>query len=394
MSIEDKINEIKSLLKDISKLSDKTSKEETEEIINGISAAILAGTECHEISYIPLNPELMVYCFREILGFKVERHIFEKMDYIIEFDYKGTFASIQHAKLSYSLNIAAKYKTEFLAILDKTKPLIEQLFLLLAEQSLSADDFSMKNEAPEYLSKLDFYQNRIEVLENRRKNITEKLHGQYDVIKLECGVCWTPKGQKYLNTLSKEIEYDIEAYIDTFYSAIEHILTMLYAFVAGTGISFYRDYLRSTRCTWKDKIKNVCGSSYPTDIVDRLDKIKEVYRNHNAHGSFSREMMAYIQIPNFGRYPIYIGKTYLKGFAEGESDSITFDMYVSAKKTFCDFIDFLDSHFPIPMIFIRSGLPIPTDTSLYMNGINSKEDAQEFIDKMNYEIDNQFNMDW
>lgn len=83
-----------------------------------------------------------------------------------------------------------------------------------------------------------------------------------------------------------------------------------------------------------------------------------------------------------------------KGFAEGESDSITFDMYVSAKKTFCDFIGFLDSHFPIPMIFIRSGLPIPTDTSLYMNGINSKEDAQEFIDKMNYEIDNQFNMDW
>ena len=150
MSIEGEKNKIKSLLKDISKVSEKTLKEDTEEIINGISASILAGTECHEISYIPLNPELMVYCFREILGFKVERHIFEKMDYIIEFDYKGTFASIQHAKLSYSLYIATKYKNEFLEILDKTKPMIEQLFLLLAEQSLSIDDFSMKNEAPEY----------------------------------------------------------------------------------------------------------------------------------------------------------------------------------------------------------------------------------------------------
>jgi hypothetical protein len=43
---------------------------------------------------------------------------------------------------------------------------------------------------------------------------------------------------------------------------------------------------------------------------------------------------------------------------------------------------------------IRSGLPIPTDTSLYMNGITSKEDAEEFVDKMWYEIYNQFNMDW
>lgn len=105
-------------------------------------------------------------------------------------------------------------------------------------------------------------------------------------------------------------------------------------------------------------------------------------------------MMAYIQIPNFGRFPIYIGKKYLKGFAEGEDDSVTFDMYLSTKKIFCDFIDFLDLNFSIPMLIIRSGLPIPTDTGLYMNGITSREDAQEFVEKMWYDIDNQFNMDW
>lgn len=394
MSIEDVKNDIRDLLADVNHVSDKTLKEGTEEIVNGISATLLSENEHHELAIIPLEPDLVAYCFSEILGFKVERRIFEKIDYIIEFDYKGTFASIRHSKLSYRLNIAAKYKTEFLITLEKTKPLMEQLFILLAEQSLSTDDFSMKNEAPEYLSKLEFYQKRIEVLEDRRKIITEKLHGQYDVIKLERGECWKPKGQEYLSNLSKEIEYDIEAYIDTFYSAIEHILTMLYPFIAGTGISFYKDYLRNTKWTWKAKIDSVCGSTVPTDIVDKLDKIKEVYRNHNAHGAFSREMMAYIQIPNFGRFPIYIGKKYLKGFAEGESDSVTFDMYLSAKKTFCDFIGFLDSHFSIPMLMIRSGLPIPTDTSLYMNGITSKEDAEEFVDKMWYEIYNQFNMDW
>lgn len=294
MSIETVKNDIKNLLSDISQVSDKTSKENTEEIINGITAAILVANEHSEFVNIPLEPDLMAYCFSEVLGFKVVRRIFEKMDYIIEFDYKGTFASIQHSKLSYRLNIVTKYKMEFLIMLEKVKPLIEQLFILLAEQSLSTDDFSMKNEAPEYLSKLKFYQERIEVLENRRELITEKLYGKYDVIKLERGECWKPKGQEYLSNLSKEIEYDIEAYIDTFYSAIEHILTMLYPFVSGTSISFYADYLRNTRWTWKAKINDVCGSSMSTDIVDKLDKIKEVYRNHNAHGGFSREMMAYI----------------------------------------------------------------------------------------------------
>ena len=168
MSIEDVKNDIRDLLADVNQVSDKTLKEGTEEIVNGISATILSENEHHELAIIPLEPDLVAYCFSEILGFKVERRIFEKIDYIIEFDYKGTFASIRHSKLSYRLNIVAKYKTEFLITLEKTKPLMEQLFILLAEQSLSTDDFSMKNEAPEYLSKLEFYQNRIESLENRR----------------------------------------------------------------------------------------------------------------------------------------------------------------------------------------------------------------------------------
>lgn len=394
MDIEDIKLEMKELLNDISFVSARTSKESIEEIVYDKSSILLTEKECKRLENIPLTPDLMAYCFSEILGFEVKRRLGEKMDYIVDFDYKGTHASIQHSKLSYKLVIASQYKSEFLMILESVKSLMEQLFTLIGAQSLSSDEFSMKNEAPEYFSKLEFYQERIEDLEQKRKTIRAKLQGKYDVVRISGGECWTPKGGKYLSRMSKEIEYDIEAYIDTFYSAVEHILTLLFPFTTNPGISFADNYLRNSRWLWKDKINSVCGSSLPTSVIDELDRIKEVYRNHNAHGGFSREMMAYIQIPNFGRYPIYIGKKYLKGFVDGDRDSVSYDMYLSSKQVFCNFIGFLDSNFPIPMIIIRSGLPIPVDTSQYTNGITTAEEAYVFVEKMWYELDNQQNMDW
>lgn len=129
-------------------------------------------------------------------------------------------------------------------------------------------------------------------------------------------------------------------------------------------------------------------------IIFALRRIKEVYRNHNAHGGFSREMMAYVQIPKFGRFPMYVGKEYLKGFVDGCSDKISYDMYLEAKKVFSEFWKMLDTLYEIPMLFIRSGLPIPVDTELYTKNADSVERAEWLIDKIWFDIDNQSNMDW
>lgn len=48
-------------------------------------------------------------------------------------------------------------------------------------------------------------------------------------------------------------------------------------------------------------------------------------------------MMAYVQIPNFGRFPTYIGKNYLKGFVDDSSNRITYNMYLNTKKIFLEF---------------------------------------------------------
>ena len=377
-------SQIKSLLKEISTVSDQTQR-------NNDNCAVIQYAEN------PLEPNLLAYCFDIILGFDVRYKIAEKVNYIIDFDYKGTFATVGHYKMSYRLSVDKKYKEEIISVFSQVRPLLEQLFMLIGEQALANNDFSMKNEAPEYFSKLSFYETRIEKLEQRKHIVQDKCRGKYNVVKYDRGhTCMTPMGQDNLHSLHNEITYDIEAYIDTFFSALEHVLTLLYPFTNMPSLekSYYRNYIRNTKWAWDVKICDICGALMPEEIVSELRRIKEVYRNHNAHGGFSREMMAYVQIPNFGRFPMYVGKEYLKGFINGYSDTISHQMYLDAKRVFNAFWSYLDTQFEIPMMFIRSGLAIPVNTEIYTNGIETREQAEWTIEKMWYDIDNQSNMDW
>lgn len=382
ITIESLTDEIKTILKNISVIKETTQRND-EQLV--------------EINFSenPLNPNLLAYCFDMILGFDVKYRIFEKVNYIIEFDYKGTFARVGHFKLSYRLSIEKQYRNEIISSFEKVHPLLEQLFILLGEQALSSNDFSMKNESCEYFSKLDFYEKRIENLVFRKEMIEEEYRKNQDIIEIN-GHKFLLKSNDYLHALIDEIIYDIEAYIDTFFSALEHVLTLLYPFTDSFSIdkSYYKNYIRNTKWHWENKIQDVCGNSMPDRITSALRRIKEIYRNHNAHGGFSREMMAYVQIPKFGHFPMYIGKEYLKGFVDGYSDKISYEMYLGAKKVFSEFWTMLDSAYEIPMLFIRSGLPISVDTKRYTKNVDTSEDAKWLIEKMWFNIDNQSNMDW
>lgn len=199
-----------------------------------------------------------------------------------------------------------------------------------------------------------------------------------------------------MRSLHNEIKYSIEAYIDTFYSSLEHVLTLLYPFTDNFSFtkSYYKDYIRNTRWSWDAKIKDVCGDVIPSELFNKIRKIKEVYRNHNAHGGFSREMMAFVYIPSFGRYPLFVGKEYLRGFIEAEPIELSYDMYIEAKNSFVDFWRILDERFQIQMMFIKSGLPVPIETAQYTSGVGTVEHAQRVIDRIWFKINNQSNMDW
>lgn len=374
--------ELKETLKDFKIINEKTYK----------------GNENVKIDYMenPLNPNLLSYCFKNVLGFEVYFRIAEKVNYIIEFDYKSTYAKAENKKMSYAIYVDEKYKTEIIEILENVKTLLEQLFTSIGEHALLNNKIYMKNEAPEYFEKINFLENKIEQLNRNKNNISKKLNGQFDEIKQEGYIVWRSKGSDYLHKLNLELIYNIEAYIDTFYSALEHVLTLLFPFTNNflSEHSYYKSFIRNTRWAWDAKVNDVCKNIISDKLFQELRRVKEVYRNHNAHGGFSREMMAYVQITDFGAYPLYIGKKYLKGFLDNDEDKISYEMYECIKEIFNEFWTMLKKNFEIPMMIIDSGLPIPVDTKIYMENIKGKDDAELFIQKQWYDIDNQSNMDW
>ena len=378
-----KIEIVKELLHDFSQVNSKTVKNETNWI---------------EIDYDrnPLNPNLLSYCFDVVLGFNVKYRIFEKINYIIEFDYKGTYGMVGHYKLSYRFSIEKQYKDEIIKLFNKIKPLLSHAFLEMGEEALEKNEFTMVNEYGYYLTKFSFYQEHIELLEKRRGIISDRCKGQWITEEVGKGcTSMLPKCQDYLWNLSNEILYSMEAYVDVFFSSVEHLLTLLYPFLDNFdhSKSYSKNYIHNPKWTWDKKIQQVCGGNMNA-YMEPLRRIKEVYRNRNAHGMFSRELKVYVGIPKFGRYPMYIGKQYLRGFLEDNDVELTYEKFHSMKKLFNDFFNDLDSAFEIPMLFIKSGLPVPIDTDLYMSEVNTSEEANLRIERLGYEIDNQSNMDW
>ena len=82
-TVEHLTEEIKVLLNDISVPNANTQRNDD---------------QCVDINSFenPLDPNLLAYCFDIILGFDVRYRICEKVNYIIDFDYKGTFATVRH----------------------------------------------------------------------------------------------------------------------------------------------------------------------------------------------------------------------------------------------------------------------------------------------------------
>lgn len=376
------INQIKELLHSFSEVTDvtKTNKD------NWVT-----------INYYdnPLNPYLLSYCFDVVLDFDVRYRIFEKVNYVIEFDYKGTYGMVGHYKMSYQLNVERQFEAEIIELFSLIKTLLSQAFLEMSEVALANNEFTMENESQYYLNKFYFYQVRIEKLECRRTIISDKCKGQWVTIETEHGYTLKrPKCQDIINSLRNETTYSIETYVDVFFSCIEHILTLLYPFLPTFDqTKSYKNYIHNSKWTWDKKIEQVCGGAL-NNHIEPLRYIKEVYRNRSTHGMFSRELKVYVGVPKFGRFPMYIGKRYLKGFLEDNDDRLTYDKFLDIKDKFNSFLNNLNVTFEIPMLFIKSGLPIPVNTELYTKGVSTAEQADYSISRLWYELDNQSNMEW
>lgn len=383
----DKIDKLKELLSDFSPRNENTVEPASTYIIN--------------YGENTLNPDLMSYCFDTILGFKVYYRISEKVNYEIHFDYKGTHGYVVHRKLSYEFSIDETYKEEIIILFSEVRGILEEYFLECSEISLNKNEFTMENEYIEYYEKFTFYEERIEELNEKSISIKEEKNQKLKDIDLGKGnaVEWSKIYNGYNKKHRKiilEMKYAIESYIDVFYSFLEHVLTLLYPFSDqfDLSVSYYKNYIHNRGWTWNRKIIDTFSPLDMTETIKKLREIKEIHRNRNAHGSFSKELKVYASIKGLGRYPLYVGKEYLQGFTEDFDIQLNYDRYIEYKKVFHDFFDIADKEYPIPMVYIKTGLPISVDVDYLIEDVKNEDDAEKIADMLLFELDNQLNMDW
>lgn len=227
----------------------------------------------------PLDPHLFSYCFDNILQFDVKYKIFEKINYDIEFDYKGCFCSAIHKKLGFYVYINQKYKQEFIELLTQSREILSKFFQELGKTALNENKFTMENEYYLFKEKFDFFSNKIYDLENEKEIFKTEKEEEIESIKdtltklrfySECNQI----ERQYL----LEEKYAIETYIDTFYSFLEHILTLLYPFTPNFDLSdsYSKRKIHNPRWTWDKKFIDVLGNdSKSTKYLGELREIKE-----------------------------------------------------------------------------------------------------------------------
>lgn len=291
------------------------------------------------------------------------------------------------------------HENEIIDLFSRARNILSEHFLQCGKEVLESNDFTMENESHSFKEKLDFFAERIEDLhqtlhkleEEQPKDIKEIFGAAGD------GVFKFNAYQKLKRKNRLEMLYSIETYIDVFFSYLGHVLTLLYPFTSNfdQSKSYSTNYIHNPHWTWDKKLENVgLGDEEITGFVERLREIKEIYRNRNAHGMFSRELKAYVQIDGFGRYPMYLGKNYLQGFVDDYDTVLDYEKFIEIKELFDRLMERLRHMYAISMVFIDASALISVLTADLTRDISTKEEAEYAAMEYLYEIDNQWNMDW
>ena len=359
-------------------------------------------------SSCPIEPHLMSYIFDKILGFDVCYRPFEKVNYQISFKYKEKLGCISHFKLSYRLHIDKIVENEVLNIFKEINGLFEKALLEFSQEAVKKNQYSLPNYYNEYSRKICIIENNIEKIKNRidkkiklkerdlqtlidtgsANKYIEIDHGKYKEIKyLTSEVC--KKYDKVIYRLNEELSYTIELYIDNFFSSLEHFFVLLFPMTSKYDEN--EEFSKYLECDWRSKIEKL--SNEHMNELEELSRIKELYRNRFAHGFFSREKIVHVQIPNYGMYPLWIGKRYCKGYS-GTTNKLTYEIYQESKEVFDDFMNKIIKDYMLQFNIIISGIPSFLQKSIYKDAFMDEEKNREWIDKYWYEQDNMLNMDW
>ena len=344
---------------------------------------------------IPIEPHLMGYLFKNILGFDVQYRIFEKINYYIFFTYKGYEGCVSHRKLCYELEIESEVKDEVVKIFSEAKKLLEKYFLELSANSIKNDNYVLDNMIYTYKQRICFYTAQIKKsykvlkdMENKKRPSFKKQEFVENDKYCTKRVHFIDLSQKY----KKALLYNIESYVDSIFSLLEHLLTLVSVFTNYN--SKYKTFLQVIKSGWISKWTLVFGNTPKSNrLKEELEYLKDLYRNRLSHGMFSKELKVSVNIENFGYYPLFVGDK-LRGFSDSKNIVLDYNKFLEVQKLYKSILRYFKTRYKCEMIIIESGIPIYLDKTQYTKALLSSKDAQDYVDYISYIQDNQYNMDW
>lgn len=191
--------------------------------------------------------------------------------------------------------------------------------------------------------------------------------------------------------------FNAVAMVNAYFSLLEHTLVLVWPFVnymPGTD-----DLERFVGKRWSDKFNTVFDVTVPGTakaLYDRLRDVAEEYRNTYSHGAFDKVRGAFLI--HFPRGAVPARLSDIRGRAQFEVFPIM-EPKLSDITVLFDEVDEWMSTGPAEfgMQYVTSGYDVPVNgenIATARSAMDSREDFDEYLARLGYEIDQMTNMDW
>ena len=310
----------------------------------------------------------------------------EKTLWSIRCSFRDIPMRIEHGKFGIRLAVLNTESTtstvdDLVATLRRSFPVVDSVLQPMVEQQIQAGNVTLQGRFFVFDSKYKFFRD----------------HARRTFVQDGPSMEGAEPGQSIdIFKPDREGYFFASAAIDAFFSRLEYVLVAIVPFCGYDRVA--EDLIGHIGSNWATKFKRVfdVGSDRRAEPLYReLRRIKEQFRNSEAHGGFEKDGLSFLAHMPQGAIPARLSKS-----SEGIGYSI-FPVDDSKFDEICATLDSVDELFalrhPLAWTFVKSGLSIRFDEKglkEYQNAMTSAEAFEEMMDRHAHFEAQATNMDW
>ncbi len=316
----------------------------------------------------------------------------EKIAWEIPIKYKNYPLLLSHRKFGFrvhgnSKNIIPKELVpELFNNLIKVIPIAESLIETTINERVNEGEITLANQYHTLKARYLYFRKRTK----RNYNRANKIRSQKPN--------FATRDWNRAYEADEKANYNFVAMMDAYFSQLEHILVLMKPFIIEPNRECnLSEYISMN---WSDKLKALINLSENQDInliYNKLNQIKENYRNRMSHGNFAKNGCSFfVHMKGTGAIPFLLtrsNESYHYGF-----NLLPEPTFKDVTETFDEFDHLLQKGITkYGMMFIDSGLAVSYDDIMkekIVRAIKSEESFKNFVLGWGRMSDNAANMDW